>query len=79
MQKSAGDENGVQLSIDFDAHRAAEEPEVVSTPADKPPLKDSVMRLYTDGMSVDDISKRLKLPIAQVQFIVDFYLRAWHK
>jgi len=76
MQKSAGDENGVQLSIDFDAHRAAEEPEVVSTPADKPPLKDSVIRLYTDGMSVDDISKRLKLPIAQVQFIVDFYLRA---
>ena len=88
MQKSAGDENGVQLSIDFDAYRADEdpteqeepvepaEPEVIPRIKDEAPLKDGVMRLYTDGMSVDDISKRLKLPIAQVQFIVDFYLRA---
>lgn len=88
MQKSAGDENGVQLSIDFDAYRADEdpteqeepvepaEPEVIPRIKDEAPLKDGVMRLYTDGMSVDDISKRLKLPIAQVQFIVDFYLHA---
>ena len=88
MQKRADDESGVQLSIDFDAYRAAEEPteqeepveppepEVIPRVKDEAPLKDGVMRLYTDGMSVDDISKRLKLPIAQVQFIVDFYLHA---
>ena len=83
MQKRADDESGVQLSIDFDAYRAAEEPteqkeraepEVISSPKNETTVEKSVMRFYEDGMAVDDISKRLKLPIAQVQFIVDFYL-----
>lgn len=89
MQKRADDESGVQLSIDFEAYRvpaefgepaeSAEpieraEPEVISSPKNETTVEKSVMRFYEDGMAVDDISKRLKLPIAQVQFIVDFYL-----
>ena len=89
MQKRADDESGVQLSIDFEAYRVPEEfgepaesaepieraePEVVSSPKNETTVEKSVMRFYEDGMAVDDISKRLKLPIAQVQFIVDFYL-----
>ena len=86
MQKNADDESGVQLSIDFEAYRVPEEfgepagpaeraePEVISSPKNETTVEKSVMRFYEDGMAVDDISKRLKLPIAQVQFIVDFYL-----
>ncbi len=86
MQKRADDESGVQLSIDFEAYRVPEEfgepagpaeraePEVISSPKNETTVEKSVMRFYEDGMAVDDISKRLKLPIAQVQFIVDFYL-----
>lgn len=89
MQKNADDESGVQLSIDFEAYRVPEEfgepagpaepteraePEVISSPKNEITVEKSVMRFYEDGMAVDDISKRLKLPIAQVQFIVDFYL-----
>ena len=89
MQKRADDESGVQLSIDFEAYRVPEEfgepaesaepieraePEVISNPKNETTVEKSVMRFYEDGMAVDDISKRLKLPIAQVQFIVDFYL-----
>ena len=89
MQKRVDDESGVQLSIDFEAYRVPEEfgepaesaepieraePEVISSPKNETTVEKSVMRFYEDGMAVDDISKRLKLPIAQVQFIVDFYL-----
>ena len=89
MQKRADDESGVQLSIDFEAYRVPEEfgepaesaepieraePEVISNPKNETTVEKSVMRFYEDGMAVDDISKRLKLPIAQVQFIVDFHL-----
>ena len=86
MQKNADDESDVQLSIDFEAYRVPEEfgepagpaeraePEVISGPKNETTVEKSVMRFYEDGMAVDDISKRLKLPIAQVQFIVDFYL-----
>ena len=86
MQKNADDESDVQLSIDFEAYRVPEEfgepagpaeraePEVISSPKNETTVEKSVMRFYEDGMAVDDISKRLKLPIAQVQFIVDFYL-----
>ncbi|MGI5172183.1 hypothetical protein H0R92_01090 [Treponema sp. OMZ 840] len=75
MKRSSASDD-VQLSINFDSYKNIEEPEIISAPAHaEAPLKDKVITLYSEGMSIDDISKKLKLSITEVQFIIDLFSR----
>jgi len=72
MQSDA-DESGVQLSIDFDAYRNTEEPEITAPAPEEPPVKDKVIKLYFQGLSVDLICKQLNLSVSEAQFIIDTF------